>query len=115
MAYTFTYVPSKAFTATSKPRVAVSQFGDGYSQRVGMGINRIVKEWNLVFKSKSVSDANSIIAFFDDRAAVEGFLWQPPGESTTYSVLCTEWSKTYDSNISATVQAKFTQIFDALT
>jgi len=115
MAYTFTYNPSKSFSSSSKPRVITSQFGDGYSQRVGQGINRIVKEWSLVFKSRSLTDANAIETFFVARSGVEGFLWTPPGESTTYSVICSEWSKTYDSNISATIQAKFTQIFDALT
>ena len=115
MAYTFTYKPSKTFTSSSKPRVITSQFGDGYSQRVGQGINRITREWALVFKSRSIIDANAIETFFSARAGVEGFLWNPPGESTTYSVICTEWSRSYDSSISATIQAKFVQIFDALT
>lgn len=115
MAYTFSYTPSKAFSSTTKLRVAVSQFGDGYSQRVGLGINRVTKEWNLVFKARSVEQAEEIENFFVARAGVDGFLWTPPGESTTYSVICNEWSKTYDSHLSATIQAKFTQIFDVLT
>ena len=115
MAYTFTYNPSKSFSTNSKPRVVVSQFGDGYSQRTGQGINRITKEWSLVFKSRSIIDSNAIENFFIARSGVEGFLWTPPGESTTYSVICTEWSRTYDSAISATIQAKFVQIFDVLT
>lgn len=115
MAYTFTYTPSKSFTSSTKPRVAVSQFGDGYSQRVGMGINRLVKEWSLTFKSRSITQADSIISFLEARAGVEAFLWQPPGESNTYSVICSEWTRTYDSNLSATIQTKFTQVFDILT
>jgi phage-related protein len=114
MAYTFTFIPSKAFVATSKPRVAVSQFGDGYSQRVGLGINRLTKEWSLVFKSRSITQSDQIIAFLEARAGTEGFLWQPPGDSTTYSVVCMDWSRTYDNHLSTTIQARFVQIFDVL-
>lgn len=114
MAYTFTYVPSKRFTKSSKPRVLTAQFGDGYSQRVGDGINRIVTEWSLSFASRSITEINNIISFLEARSGVEAFKWTPPGESTQYAVICPEWSKTYDSPISATIQARFVQVFDKL-
>lgn len=115
MAYNFIWVPSKSFTKSVKPRVINAQFGDGYSQRMINGINSITREWSVSFNSKSLSVANSIESFLVARKGVEGFLWVPPGEATTYAVICPEWSRSYDTHISATIQAKFVQIFDALT
>lgn len=115
MAYTFTWVPSKSFTKTIKPRVLTAQFGDGYSQRVTDGINNITREWSVSFNSKSISDINNIESFLIARKGSEGFLWTPPGESTTYAVICPDWSRTYDTHISASLQTKFIQIFDILS
>lgn len=115
MAYTFSWTPSKSITKTQKPRVLTAQFGDGYSQRIVNGINPITREWSVAFNSKSVADANAIEAFLEARSGVEGFLWTPPGESTAYAVICPDWSRTYDTHISASIQAKFVQIFEVLT
>lgn len=114
MAYTFTWNPSKSFQKTTRPRVYVAQFGDGYSQRLGAGINRKVNEWSVSFNSKSVTEIEEICAFLEQMDGVTGFNWTPPGESTTYAVICQEWTKTYDTHISASLQAKFLQIFDVL-
>lgn len=114
MAHTFSIKPSKSFSLSSKPRVVTSQFGDGYSQRIVNGINNIAKEWSVSFNSRDLQTISQIENFFEARRGVEGFRWIPPGDTTIYSVLCTEWSKTYDSHISASITAKFIQIFDVL-
>lgn len=111
---TFNITPSKGIVSNYKPRVIVSQFGDGYSQRVVDGINSIAKEWSLTFSSKDLSTAAQIVSFFEDRKGVEGFKWTPPDDTIAYSVICPEWTRTYDSHISATITAKFVQIFDVL-
>lgn len=115
MAYTFSIVPSKSFSLSTKPRVILSQFGDGYSQRAVNGINNLTKEWSLAFNSKDLTTISQIENFFEARKGVEGFKWTPPGDVVVYSVICPEWSKTYDSHISASITAKFVQIFDVLT
>lgn len=114
MAQTFNFVPSKGFTKTVKPRVLVAQFGDGYSQRIQNGINNITEEWSLSFNSRSIEDADSMLTFFEEHAGAIGFYWTPPGESTAKAVICPEWSKSYDSHISATIQARFVKIFETL-
>lgn len=114
MAQTFTFIPSKSFTKTTRPRVSVAQFGDGYSQRMQNGINNFVDEWNLVFSSRSVATANSIEQFFIDHAGTDAFYWTPPGDTQQVAVLCPEWSKTYDTAISSTIQAKFVRVFEAI-
>lgn len=115
MAYTFTWTPSKSFSKTIKPRVLNAQFGDGYSQRVVNGINSITREWSVSFNSKPLNEINAIEDFLSARKGSEGFLWTPPGESTSYAVICPDWSRTYDTHISASLQVKFVQIFDVLT
>lgn len=114
MADTFTWVPSKSFTKSTKPRVTIAQFGDGYSQRSIVGINSMTREWSISFNSKDINTVNLIENFFIDKQGVEAFNWVPPGETTTYFVICTEWSRTYDSHISASLQAKFVQVFDSM-
>lgn len=114
MAYTFRWKPSKSFTTSTKPRIIKSQFGDGYSQRYVDGINSVVKEWSVAFNSNDLNTAAQIEDFFEARKGVEGFLWTPPGDTKSYSVICTEWSRTYDSHISASISARFVQIFDVL-
>jgi phage-related protein len=46
---TFTYTASFEATEASKPRVTTFQAGDGYQQRVGFGLHRDGKEWQLQF------------------------------------------------------------------
>lgn len=114
MAYTFNYIPSRGMSKSSKPRVLTAQFGDGYSQRIGDGINRTTKSWNLTFTSRSIEDANNIEEFLEARGGVQGFIWTPPNETRNYSVICQEWTRVDESPISATIQATFVQIFDVL-
>jgi phage-related protein len=110
----FTFVPDRNFSKQHKPKVLKFQFGDGYSVRVPDGINTNNITWNLTFMSRRITEANSIIAFFETTKGSDSFLWTPPGESTQYSVIVEEWSSTYDSHISKTVSATFTRVFDNL-
>jgi phage-related protein len=113
-ASTFSWTPSKGFQQTTKPRVINSQFGDGYSLRIADGINNIVHTWRVQFNSVSVQTSEEILNFLVQRAGVTPFLWTPPGSLNTYTVVCPEWNVMYESHISRSVEATFTQVFDAL-
>lgn len=57
-------------------RIHVAQFGGGYKQAVGDGINNITESWNLTFKS----DEATIMAIHDFLRQHGGFipfLWTP--------------------------------------
>lgn len=114
MADTFTFIPSRGFTNTIKPRVKTAQFGDGYAQRIVDGINTFTQEWNLVFGSRELTEVTQILEFFETQKGVYAFLWTPPGESTAVAVICPDWSKNYESHISASVQAKFVKVHEQL-
>lgn len=115
MAETFSYIPSKGFQKTNSVRVNNITFGDGYSQRYADGINTVSGEWALTFGSRSISDANAIETFLKARNGVDFFLWTPPGEVSAVKVICQEWTRQYDSHISATINATFKQVFDTTT
>jgi phage-related protein len=58
-------------------RVRQSQFGDGYSQEVGDGINPKVQSWPMQCVG-SKSEIEEIVAFLDAHGGYTGFFWTPP-------------------------------------
>lgn len=86
-----------------------AKFGDGYEQRTAIGINHIMRTWDLRFIGKSDSVASDIASFLDARSAGQSFLWAPefinPGDNLI-RVVCTEYDivpGTYNSfDITAT-------------
>lgn len=112
MANTFTYVPDRGFNKTTKPRVLLYQFGDGYAQRTGDGINTMPSVYSLSFNGRDVTTANAIIAFLEATKGKSYFWWTPVGETTQIKVIASEWSIAHDSSISRNISVTFTQVFD---
>lgn len=73
-------------------RRLTAQFGDGYRQVAGDGINNKVQSWPLTFMGKKEEMA-ALKDFLDRHAGVKSFLWTPPMgaegyyEATTYSLI----------------------------
>jgi hypothetical protein len=104
--------PSYGMQKGSKPNVRQIRFGDGYSQRVTVGLNQNPKSWSLTW-NVSIADAATIEAFLDDRAEdAASFTWTPPDTDTSYQWICYDWSKSVDSVRSVTIQATFDQVFE---
>lgn len=80
MAEVFTFIPSTRTTGQVTFRTRVAQFGDGYAQRVGDGINTKKTSWPLEFIGTKEEIA-LIKAFLDDKAGNIPFLWTAPFES----------------------------------
>lgn len=112
MAATFSYTPDRGFSKTTKPRVLTYQFGDGYSQRTGDGINSMPSTYSLSFNSRDVTTAEAIIAFLEATQGRTYFLWTPVGETQQIKVIASEWSMTHDTSISRNISVTFTQVFD---
>lgn len=65
-------------------RNLVTQFGDGYAQRTGDGINTKQEKWPLSFVGRE-KKIKPIKDFLDRHASRKTFLWTPPlGEQGTY-------------------------------
>lgn len=109
---TFTWTPSFSARATTRPRVRVARFSDGYEQRQADGINTRVTTWDLTFTNRSAAETSALIAFLEARNAVEAFDWTPPFEASAIRVVCREWSKTINVYDSITVSAQFVQVYE---
>lgn len=83
---TFTWCPLNQPTGNVRLRTRTAQFGDGYSQSSGDGINTKEQSWPLMF-TKSEPEAQSIIDFLDRHQGYKAFFWTPPmGELGLYRV-----------------------------
>jgi phage-related protein len=106
------YQPTYSATKTSQPKIRITQFGDGYQQRVTFGLNQNPKEWRLTF-NVSDDDANTIEAFLDARAAdAASFDWTPPGEATSYKWTCSNWTRELFEFERSKIDVTFMQVFE---
>lgn len=104
-------------SAAIKFRTNSVQFGDGYSQSVGEGINPRLQEWSFsitgtdsVVECGPTGDYLAAKAFLDARKGYESFLWTPPGESQI-RVKCADYTLSKNGPNVFTLSGKFTQVF----
>ena len=109
---TFSYTPSFDATEASKPRVVTFQAGDGYQQRVGFGLHRDGKEWQLQFLNRTDTERDNILAFLEARGAVESFDWTPLTEVTSYKFVVESWNRQFEYADICTITATFRQVFE---
>lgn len=107
----FTVSPDFGAQLNKKPRVLTAQFGDGYIQRVGDGINIAPEEWSLTFSARTSTERDTILAFFVARNGIEAFDWTSPS-GTVGKFICPEWAYTPVTAASNTITAKFKQVFE---
>mgnify|MGYP000103047680 CR=1 FL=1 len=105
----FTWVPSVNSQMDEEPRVLSSAFGDGYEQRTGDGINKILPKWSLRFDVRSVSEATAIRDFFRARGGVYSFEWTPP-MGTIGVFICRKWSVVAAGPVSYNISAVFEEV-----
>ncbi|QBR52656.1 phage tail protein [Erwinia sp. QL-Z3] len=74
---TFTWCPRINAQGDVKHRVRKAQFGDGYAQRSGDGINTRTQEWSLNFVGRE-DYISEIVAFLDEMGGSKAFEWKPP-------------------------------------
>lgn len=58
-------------------RTRKAQFGDGYTQVAGDGINNRGQQWSLEFVDDEAT-IKAIMAFLDNHAGIKSFFWNPP-------------------------------------
>lgn len=109
---TFTIAPDFSAQLTEQPRVLRAQFGDGYEQRVGDGINIRPARWALRFSARSTAERDALLAFFRADNGITAFDWTPPG-GVAGKFVCREWNLTLDNAAVSTITATFDQVFEA--
>jgi phage-related protein len=107
---TFPFPPDLGAKQTFKPNVNKTAFGDGYEQRVPVGINTNPCTWTCVF-TNPLDDNEAILAFLTAMGAFQSFLWQDPkGVVATY--VCRGWDSTKADLAVYTTNAVFEQVFE---
>lgn len=107
---TWTIAPDFSSEVDEKPRVLSSQFGDGYQQRAGDGINIRAQVWNLTFASRTSTERDAILAFLRARNGIESFDWTAP-DGVVGKYICREWTYSPKTAANNTLSAKFEQVF----
>ncbi|MEY2687699.1 MAG: hypothetical protein RL375_1897 [Pseudomonadota bacterium] len=96
----FDWVESAGTALEEAPRVARTQFGDGYEERAPDGLNPITQSWQLQFTGIDREVASDIVAFWRARinaaAGQEAFDWTPLWHVDAIRVTCSRWTVTQD-------------------
>jgi phage-related protein len=108
---TFPWEASMGTSKETKARVIKTQYGDGYSQRLGDGINSIDQSWQVTVKAKSLSEADDIEAFLSSHSGAAPFLWPTRSVPSGIKVTCDAWRR-QDRFSSGIISATFLQVFD---
>jgi len=111
---TFPYstAPTTGASRQVQARVLKAEFGDGYSQRVGDGINTIRYVYAVSWENISRTDANLIDTFFRARGGHQSFYWTAPGEASPRLWVCETWQRTHSTATLDSISATFTEVFD---
>ncbi|VFR79537.1 Phage minor tail protein [plant metagenome] len=83
---TFTWKAVDTPQGTITFRRLAAQFGDGYRQVAGDGLNGRVQSWPLQFVGDE-AEMSSLTGFLNRHAGLRSFFWTPPlGEQGYYEV-----------------------------
>lgn len=112
--YTFTpaIAPSLGLSLTEEARVLQSEFGDGYTQRSGDGLNNLFLKGSVTWNKLTQDQADAIIAFFRLRQGYESFNYTLPYEDSSRQFICKKWTPVQDEYDSVTLTADFEEVFD---
>lgn len=95
----------------NKPEIKIleAEFGDGYTQATGDGLNHIRKVVSLQWDVLTETQADTIEAFFTDQKGYLPFLYTLRGQSTPTKWTCKEWDRTWGSpnTVTATLRQSF--------
>lgn len=119
---TATIRPDNDLTQTSKPRVRITRFGDGYEQRSKQVINHINQSFKVTMKKREKAVADDILQFFENKGGIENFEFTfPDANSTTndsygnpvstVKVVCDNWSIRYANGSYYDINASFRRIY----
>lgn len=64
-------------TGSNEYIIRTAQFGDGYAQVSGEGINSSKESWAITF-SGQIDKVQEVISFLDERKGYKSFAWRNP-------------------------------------
>lgn len=110
-------LPDRSLTKTTTPKVRVSIFGDGYSQRIAQGINSLDQSFSVAFQNRTKAEIDDISTFLDTVKGVTAFNFTYPdtnsgGNEVTIKVICTTYSTTYANSDFYNLTATFDRVYE---
>ena len=109
--------PDKGMTRQSQPKVFITEFGDGYEQRLANGINNLAESYGVSFSNRTKEEIDDITAFFENKAGVTNFNFTIPDSNnsgeTTVKVVCDSWSQAYRYGDYYGCTATFRRVYEA--
>lgn len=110
MTDTFTWRTRKSAQGTESVSTVQAQFGDGYKQIAGNGINTGSETWNLDWTG-SLADA-AVLRTFLRTHVISSFWWTNPwGEKKLYRVKYDSIATSFPTGKKATLSFTFEQAF----
>jgi phage-related protein len=107
---TFTWTPTYSVNKSVTPRVNMSDFGDGYTQRAGDGLNTQRQIWDVEFISDSTT-VDAIESFLENTGGYQSFDWTPPRQSAELKFRYTTYNRDavgpFDDRLTATFRQEF--------
>ena len=84
-------------TSAEGPRKSIrasvlrANFGDGYSQRAGDGINVLVENWSIEWENLDSTEVAALETQLEGARGVDSITWTPHGESTAKKFTVAQW------------------------
>jgi len=106
---TFDFCVKVGSSGTTNFRTRKAQYGDGYEQRVGDGLNAAVQSWT-VSHTNTEPKLRPLKEFLDRHAGFKSFYWTPPmgGLGLYY---CETYTTSGEGNQVFTISATLQQTF----
>lgn len=101
-------------TSEVTPNVTVTQFGDGYEQRLKNGLNHISEKFNVLVRlhrKRDEEEINRLMDFLLEHVGWKSFSWIPPKRDGDITVVCDTYS-TAESGVYVDFNLTFRQVFD---
>lgn len=111
MAETFNYPIMTKPRGSTQYRVRKAQFGEGYAQRAGDGLNTKKQTWNITLDA-DMDEIQDALDFLDRHEGHVPFLWTPPGKPAPIWVVCGGYDETPHVASQNIVTATFEQDFE---
>ena len=117
--------PDKSLKRSSKPKVHLATFGDGYEQRLQDGINSINETYSVSFATRTKTEIDDIVGYLDSLKGVTAFDFTIPDSNqlsssdgntvgeTIIKVVCDSFDISYDYGDFYSASAKFRRVYEA--
>lgn len=91
-------------------QVKKAQFGDGYAQKVGNGLNNKFSTWNITVDN-DYEYIELVKDFLDDHKGYMSFLWTPPNQATALRFTCASYGEVPHVGTQSRLTAVFEQVY----